>query len=129
MIDLDPLLLEAQKIINSHHKDEKNFFSKCTFEFAFDQKTDQAGGYVTGNFPNYKIGIHEIFSEPTEDNLKFIILVFIHETLHIIHADWSENQVAKEEYRLANLAGLFDTLQKRTFGFLQNRRISKDLGI
>jgi len=26
--------------------------------------------------------------------------------------DWNENQVAGEEYRLANLAGYFDTLQR-----------------
>lgn len=122
-----PLLRSAQHIINTHHKNESEFFSKCSFSIEFAQETDEAFGFVDGTFPNYRIGIHELFIRWTDEDQRFIIMTIVHELLHIIHADWNENQVQHEEYRLANLAGYFDTLQRRDGAYLKRVRNFRDL--
>lgn len=126
-MDFESLLQKAQYIINTHHKDESNFFSKCNFLIEFAQETDDATGFVDGTFPNYRIGIHELLEDPTEGNQRFITMTIVHELLHIIHADWNEDQVAYEEYRLANLANYFDTLQRRDMAYLKRVRNLRDL--
>jgi len=122
---LKPLFFEAQKIINVHHMDSSEFFSQCCFEIGFYQETDEAFGFCDGTFPDYVIGIHQLFSEPTQEDLKFITMTFVHEFLHILHADWQENQVRAEEYKLANLAEYGDTLLRRDHAYLPRRRSLK----
>lgn len=127
MPNFEPLLQSAQHIINTYHKNESEFFSNCHFLIEFAQETDEAFGFVDGTRPNYRIGIHVIFDRFTEEDQRFITMTIVHELLHIIHADWNENQVASEEYRLANLAGYFDTLQKRDGSYLKRVRNFRDL--
>jgi len=125
--DFVPLLDNAQNIINTYHKNESDFFSKCNFLIEFVQEADDAFGFVDGTFPNYRIGIHELFDRFTNDDKRFITMTLVHELLHIIHADWDENQVAGEEYKLANLAGYFDTLQRRDEAYLKRVRNFRNL--
>jgi len=120
-------LAEAKSIINTHHKDESEFLSQCHFSFQFDQNADDAFGYLTGSFPNYKIGIHELLSDPSPEVFRFVTMTIVHELLHAIHSEWSEKKVAKEEYLLANKAHYFDTLQKRDMAYLKRLRNLKDL--
>jgi len=127
MHSFEPLLQKAQQIVNTYHKNESEFFSKCNFSIEFTQETDEAFGFVDGTFPNYRIGIHELFDRLTDEDQRFITITIVHELLHIIHADWNENQVAGEEYRLANLAGYFDTLQRRDMAYLKRVRNFRDL--
>lgn len=119
---LDELLEIAQSIINMYHLDQSKFFKKCSFQFKFDHSANDAFGYVDGNFPNYTIGIHELFSNPTDEDKRFVTMTIVHELLHIIHADWSEDQISREEYRIANLAHYFDTLQRRDGAYLARRK-------
>ncbi|MEC4847560.1 MAG: Hsp70 family protein, partial [Nitrosarchaeum sp.] len=121
------LLQKAQDVINTYHKNESEFFSKCNFSIEFAQETDEAFGFVDGTKPNYRIGIHVLFYRFTEADKRFITMTMVHELLHIIHADWNENQVRYEEYRLANLAGYFDILQKRDMAYLKRVRNLRDL--
>ena len=121
------LLVKAQNIINEHHMNQKDFFKDCEFRFRFDQETDEAFGYLNGTFPNYVIGIHELFSKPTEEDKRFVTMTIVHELLHAIHKNWSEKEVQGEEYRLANLAGYFDTLQRRDQAYLKRRKNLRDL--
>lgn len=127
MQSFEPLLQSAQHIINTYHKNESEFFAKCNFLIEFAQETDEAFGFVEGTFPNYRIGIHQLLDRLTDEDQRFIIMTIVHELLHIIHADWNENQVAGEEYRLANLAGYFDTLQRRDTAYLKRVRNFRDL--
>lgn len=127
MQSFESLLHSAQYIINTYHKNESEFFAKCNFLIEFAQETDEAFGFVDGTFPNYRIGIHQLFDRLTDDDQRFITMTIVHELLHIIHADWNENQVAGEEYRLANLAGYFDTLQRRDMTYLKRVRNFRDL--
>lgn len=121
------LLKKAQSIINGHHMNQSDFFKDCNFRFRFDQETDDAFGYVDGTFPDYVIGIHELFSNPTDEDKRFVTMTIVHELLHIIHHNWSEKEVVAEEYRIANLAGYFDTLQRRDGAYLKRRKNLKDL--
>ncbi len=123
----ESLVIEAQEIINKHHQDESSFFAGCNFDVSFIQETDDAFGFVDGTYPNYKIGLHTLLSKPTPENQDFIRMTIVHELLHIIHADWNEGQVANEEYRLANLAGYFQTLLRRDEAYLKRVRNLKDL--
>lgn len=127
MPNFEPLLQEAQHIINTYHKNESAFFSKCNFLIDFVQVTDESLGFVEGTFPNYKIGIHVLFDRLTNDDQRSIAMTIVHELLHIIHADWDENQIAVEEYRLANLSGYFDILQRRDTTYLKRVRSFRDL--
>ncbi|MBS3923332.1 MAG: hypothetical protein KGZ37_09340 [Nitrosarchaeum sp.] len=127
MYSFESLLQSAQYIINTYHKNESKFFAKCNFLIEFAQETDDAFGFVDGTFPNYRIGIHELFDKLTNEDQRFITMTIVHELLHIIHADWNESQVAGEEYRLANLAGYFDTLQRRDGAYLKRVRNFRDL--
>lgn len=83
---------KAQKIINTHHQDQSDYFAKCNFQFRFDQETDDAFGYVDGTFPNYVIGIHELFSKPMPEDKRFVTMTIVHELLHVIHNDWPEKR-------------------------------------
>jgi len=121
------LLVKAQYVINQYHMNQKDFFRDCEFRFRFDQETDEAFGYLNGSFPIYVIGIHELFSNPTDEDKRFVTMTIVHELLHAIHHDWSENQVRGEEYKLANLAGYFDTLQRRDRAYLKRRKNLRDL--
>ena len=121
------LLAKAQDIINQHHMNQKDFFRDCNFRFRFDQETDDAFGYLDGSLPNYIIGIHELFSNPTEEDKRFVTMTIVHELLHAIHGNWSENEVRGEEYKLANLAGYYDTLQRRDEAYLKRRKNLRDL--
>lgn len=127
MNSFEPLLQKAQYIVNTHHKNESEFFAKCNFLIEFAQETDDAFGFVDGTYPNYRIGIHELFDKQTDEDQRFITMTIVHELLHIIHADWDENKIAYEEYRLANLAGYFNTLLRRDGAYLKRVRNFRDL--
>lgn len=109
-LELNDLLKEAQSIINKHHKDESNFFSSCNFRLFFQDHWKEVYGYIDGTYPEYGIGLHIALKQLTYENARMIIIVLVHELLHAIHSDWNENQVQKEERRLANLEGYFDSL-------------------
>lgn len=121
------MLKIAQSIINTHHLDQTEFFTQCNFRFRFDQEANDAFGYVGGTYPDYIIGIHKLFSKPSDEDKRFVTMTIVHELLHIIHSKWSESEVVREEYRLANLAGYFDTLQRRDSGYLARRKNLDDL--
>lgn len=121
------LLEKSQGIINQYHKDQKDFFADCNFRFRFDQETDDAFGYLDGTFPNYIIGIHELFSVPTEEDKDFVTMTIVHELLHAIHHNWSEKEIVAEEYKLANLAGYYGTLTRRDGAYLQRRKNLRDM--
>ena len=111
----------AEDIINMHHKDESDFFSKSKFTLFIQNNWEYAYGYMDGTGGNYRIGIHPSLSELTSENRRMLIIILVHELLHCIHADWGHDKINPEERRLANLAGYFDALRNMEVLYLSGK--------
>ena len=111
----------AKDIINKHHKDESNFFSRSKFTLFIQTDREYAYGYIDGTDGDYKIGIHPSLSEFTSENKRMLVIVLVHELLHCIHADWGHEKINPEERNLANLAGYFDALRNMEVLYLSGK--------
>lgn len=114
-------LEEAKQIIIKHHKDESRFLNSAEFNINIQTDKPSAYGYIDGTFPTYPIGIHKTLSDKTEENYRMVKIVLVHELLHAIHDDWTENQVSSAERRIANLAGYFDALRNMELLYLSGK--------
>lgn len=89
------------------------------FNIRYAKATVDAYGTLLGSFPDYEIRISMLLGEPTEMNRKMIVITFVHELLHIIHANWSHPKIYREEYRLANISGHYDVKIASQNGYLR----------
>jgi hypothetical protein len=106
-------LNEAKDIINNyHHEDCGQFLSKCTFNLFIQTDKEYAYSYISlDSYPHFRIGIHEVLAKDTPDNRRMVRVVLVHELLHAIHPNWSEERVWRGEELLMNKAGHFDALR------------------
>jgi len=116
-------LEEAKQIIKNNHNAEgiSEFFSEANFSIFVQTDMENAYGYINGNFPFYRIGIHQALEENTPESYKMVTVVLIHEILHALHDDWSESQVSGEENRLANLGLHFDAIRNLDVLYLSGK--------
>lgn len=116
-------LEDAKQIIKNNHNAEgiSEFFSEANFSISIQTDMENAYGYINGNFPYYRIGIHQALEENSPESYKMVTVVLIHEILHALHGNWSESQVSGEENRLANLGLHFDAIHNLDLLYLSGK--------
>jgi hypothetical protein len=101
----------AKEIINKHHKNCSSFFSGIQIDLFIQRDKEHVLGYITGTLPHFKIGIHSLLSRQTAEHTRMVIIILVHELLHLIHTNWEHNKIIAEQRRLASVGDYFDSLR------------------
>jgi len=111
----------AKEIINKHHKNCSSFFSEIQIDLFIQSYKEHVLGYITGTFPHFKIGIHSLLSEQTAEHTRMVIIVLVHELLHLIHTNWEHDKIIAEQRRLASMGDYFDSLRNMEVLYLSGK--------
>lgn len=113
----------AKYIIKKHHHPESADFDSSQFVLFIARDQDAYGCMNLEDNNSYKIGIHYSLSAETPENTRMLVIVLVHQLLHLIHQDWEEDKIRPEEKRLANQAGYYDSMRNMQVLYLDKMKL------